>query len=94
MQLSFIQWNLPYAALAASMDRLIYARAATPECLTIASPQVELPPDHRTEPLSPMPLVHKKAAQDRSNLFLQGRMSELFVRCSEDDKMWVINTTS
>ena len=88
---SLTSWNLPYAALVKAHGVGTNSdspfAAATPAYLQIHSPEATTPGRTPPGPSPTMQLVQKKAAQDRSSLMLQGRLSELLASCEREDRV-------
>ncbi|KAI0886531.1 uncharacterized protein GGS22DRAFT_158100 [Annulohypoxylon maeteangense] len=90
-------WNLPYAAYTASFPEHpdppspLGTTGTTPNYLNIHSPEAMSPGRQAAGPSPNTQLVHQKAIQDRSSLFLQGRHKELLARCSKEDRIMLTN---
>lgn len=81
-------WNLPYAAFVTSLAKNsdqpspYGPHAPTPENVNIASPDGPEPPGN-----SPTTdIILRKIKEDHTNLFLQGRLKELVVRMSQEQR--------
>ncbi|KAJ4864300.1 clr5 domain-containing protein [Trichoderma breve] len=89
-------WNLPYSALKNSIIRQPDIASPfgdtplTPNYITVNSPDTT-----GKSPLamaSPsMQLIRQRFRQDLSNLLLQGQLKELFIKCSEEDRIILTN---
>jgi hypothetical protein len=86
-------WNLPYAAYSKALGKRpgqpspFGATASTPAYLNIDSPDPVTPGRPAAAPSPAMQLVREKVAQDRSNLFLQGRHQDLLASCGKEDRV-------
>lgn len=85
-------WNLPYSALKNSIIRQpdiaspFGDTSFTPNYITVNSPDpAGKPPPAMASPS--MQLIRQRCRQDLSNLLLQGQLKELFIKCSEEDRM-------
>ncbi|WYZ35916.1 hypothetical protein EsH8_X_000563 [Colletotrichum jinshuiense] len=90
---TFYQWNLPYAALRASLMGRQSDHASpfggnppTPQYLDINSPKAASPSCIREKPTPTAALILQTTLRDRSMLLLQGRSHELMAKCNDNDR--------
>ncbi|KAM0548836.1 hypothetical protein ACHAPJ_009692 [Fusarium lateritium] len=94
MQLGWLSsWNLPYAALVSALPKSHEAPSpygpqhATPGYLKIDSPEATTSPGQESGGPSPnTQLFLRKARELRTSLFLQGRLKDLIISMSQDDR--------
>ncbi|KAL6362092.1 hypothetical protein LRP88_05576 [Fusarium phalaenopsidis] len=92
-----LSWNLPYAALVASLPKNpdeaspFGPLGPTPEYLHIKSPK-ELSPGRETAGPSPkMQLVYEKHKEHCTSLFLQGDLKQLLIDMRKEDRRTMVN---
>ncbi|RFN53889.1 hypothetical protein FIE12Z_1803 [Fusarium flagelliforme] len=85
-------WPLPYAAFVSVLPKIPDAaspygtQAATPGYLRINESDATSPQGEVVGPSPNMQLLLQKARDDRTSLFLQGRLKDLIVSMSQDDR--------
>ncbi|KAF5699262.1 hypothetical protein FMUND_14842 [Fusarium mundagurra] len=89
-------WNLPYAAFVSSLPKDPEAPSpfgpvgSTPDYLRMQSPEVLTPGCAADGPSPRMQLVYEKHKEHCTNLFLQGRLEQLVISLSKEDRSFVL----
>ncbi|WAO86266.1 Clr5 domain-containing protein [Fusarium falciforme] len=90
-------WNLPYAALVASLPKNpdepspFGPLGPTPDYLHIKSPEEPSPGRETAGPSPKMQLVYEKHKEHCTSLFLQGHLKQLLIDMRKEDRRTMVN---